>query len=165
MVQSLEETYLGGWWPYWTWTNLLLLSNAVVGLLIFEWTWFRTRRFRTPIVELNAQFPELSRNDAPQWRKWKLYPGALTILLPRFIAIVVLMVVMAVLLNIWLVGQDRSQPLSVVRKYLCQFTTKICINLIGLVCFFTYFDHEYMQLEAVGFYEEYLGPFDEQRRY
>ncbi len=71
MANDLQESEFGSWWPFFTWVNILLVLNAILGLVVFEWAWFKTRRFRKPIAELNAQFPELCRNDAPNWKKWK----------------------------------------------------------------------------------------------
>lgn len=141
MVGKLEETYFGSWWQYFTWFNILLVTNALLGLLIFEWTWYRTRRLRKPITELNAQFPELCRNDAPYWSKWKHYPGAVTLFLPRFFIILLLSIILAILINVWLIGHDRSQPLSLIRRFLCRCTTKTIAFIIGLCGFFTYFSY------------------------
>jgi len=41
---DLEETYFGSYWPYLTWTNMLLLVNAILGLTLFEFAWYKTRR-------------------------------------------------------------------------------------------------------------------------
>ena len=68
---DLEKSVFGEYWPMMTWTNIILIANSVLGLLVFEWAWYRSRRFRNPIQELDAQFPELRRFDAPKWKKWK----------------------------------------------------------------------------------------------
>ena len=59
MAEDLYSSYFSGWYGWLTWTSTMLLLNAVCGLIIFEWGWYKTRRFRHPIAELNAQFPEI----------------------------------------------------------------------------------------------------------
>ena len=147
--------------------NLLigLGCNALCGLVLFEWAWYKTRRFRNPILELNAQFPELARHDAPKWRKWKLYPGAITLLVPRILLIMVLGLILGILLNLWLVCHDRARPITGCRRVLCRGTLKICVNLMGIFGWFTYFGYEYVSQERVNFYEEYLGSVQDQRRW
>ncbi len=54
MVNDLERAEFGDFVMYLTWTNVLLVANSVLGLIIFEWSWHKTRRFRKPIHELNA---------------------------------------------------------------------------------------------------------------
>ena len=165
MSNALEESFFGKWWPLVTWVNFLLILNAILGLIMFEWAWFKTRRFRKPIMELNAQFPELCRYDAPKWKKWKQYPGAVTLLIPRFMFSVLCMVLIAIFLNIWLIGHNRANAITGCRRALCVGTLKLFCNLIGIVGLFTYLGNEEMTPEQVNFYEEYLGPIEEQRKY
>ena len=63
--------------------QVLLLLNALFGLMLFEWSWGKMHRFRYPNKDLNAINPAFRRDDAPNWQKWKLYPGAMLFLLPR----------------------------------------------------------------------------------
>ena len=67
-----------------TW-QILLLLNAICGLLFFEWGWSKMYRFRFPNKELNDITPAFRRDDAPKWQKWKFYPGAMTVLFPRLL--------------------------------------------------------------------------------
>ena len=54
MAKDLETSYFGEWWPALTWLNFLLVANTVLGILVFEVAWHKTRRFRKPIKELDA---------------------------------------------------------------------------------------------------------------
>ena len=99
-------------------TNCLLALNAVLGLAAFEWAWFKTRRFRNPIQALDEQFPELRRFDAPHWAKWRHYPGAVTLMFPRILTSFMVFLTMAIVLNIILIGHNRSKPITGVRKVL-----------------------------------------------
>ena len=33
----------------WYWTPKLLIANAIIGLILFEWAWYKTYRARNPI--------------------------------------------------------------------------------------------------------------------
>ena len=101
---------------------IYLVFNAVIGLISFEWAWYTTRRHRKPILELSAQFPELCRNDAPKWKKWKHYPGAITFLVPRFVICLALGLLMALVIKLCLIGYGRERPLEGCRKWLCRIT-------------------------------------------
>ena len=43
--------------------QILLLINAVLGIIAFEWAWFKFKRFRNPNKELSALYPGLRRDD------------------------------------------------------------------------------------------------------
>ena len=97
MAETLETSYFGEWWPYLTWLNFLLLANTVLGIYLFEVAWYKTRRFRKPIKELDAQFHDIRRFDAVNWKKWKHYPGAATLLIPRLLFALVMGIILALM--------------------------------------------------------------------
>ena len=158
---SVEESSDSGM----KWPITLLIVNAVLGLIAFEWAWYKTRRFRNPILELDTQFPELRRLDAPNWRKWKLYPGALTILIPRLLSAAFWGLAMVLGLNVLLICHDSSKPLVGCRKIMCRVYIKACVHFISIFSFFTILGHKEMALGDVNYYEEYLGPVQDQKRY
>ena len=49
MANDLYRSEFGNWLELVTLTNVLLLTNAIVGLVCLEWAWKKTRRFRNPI--------------------------------------------------------------------------------------------------------------------
>ena len=51
-------------WTWGSWQVILLILNAVLGIIIFEWCWSKTYRFRNPIKELDDMVPEWRRDDA-----------------------------------------------------------------------------------------------------
>ena len=148
-----------------SWTYFFLAVNAALGLAAFKWAWYKTGRFRNPIPGLDEQFPELMRHDAPYWAKWRHYPGAVTLMLPRIVFSFSLVPVMAIILMIVLIGHDRNKPITGLRKVLCQGTIRVTIYLICLVMYFTFMSSERITLEQVNNYEEYLGPISEQKKY
>ena len=40
-------------WNYYSWQVILIVINACLGLVAFEWAWYKNRRYRTPIKELD----------------------------------------------------------------------------------------------------------------
>ena len=88
----------------WTTTYTLLVINAVIGLIIFEWAWSKTYRFRNPIKELDDMFPAYKRHDALKWKKWYFYPGALTLLVPRMILLNLLFLTLVMWINLVMIG-------------------------------------------------------------
>ena len=46
---ALFESYFGSFWLELSMFKLLIILNAVIGWLQFEWAWRKTRRFRKPI--------------------------------------------------------------------------------------------------------------------
>lgn len=84
--------------------KFLICLNAILGLAMFEWAWFSLRRFRNPNLELDAIYPAYRRVDALNWRKWRFYPGAVTLFIPRFLLSLVLVVSMYLWATVLLIG-------------------------------------------------------------
>ena len=84
--------------------GIVLLFNALLGCCCLEWAWHKTLRFRKPNHELNTQFNLFARFDAPLWKKWQFYPGALTVLLPRLVIGVLIAVISIIFVNLLLIG-------------------------------------------------------------
>jgi hypothetical protein len=80
-------------------------------LLVFEWAWAKTYRFRNPNEELNKVLFMYSRTDAKYWAKWKFYPGAITILLPRVMLGMILGFLLTLIVSLMLIGHPRNEPL------------------------------------------------------
>ena len=74
------------------WITVVIVLNAILGLIMFEWAWKDTYRYRNPIKELDDKFPAYRRTDAAKWKKCHFYIGAMTILVPRMLSIVFNMV-------------------------------------------------------------------------
>ena len=76
---------------------LLLVVNAVAGILIVEWILNKC----SPILKINeerdSKYPAYRRHDTHLWTRWRLYPGAMTYLIPRTVIAVFLFWVMLVI--------------------------------------------------------------------
>ena len=110
----MEEEQIRNW-------LIIAIVNAFLGLLLFEWAWFKTRRSRAPIYELSAQFPEMSRPDALRWQKWKFYPGAVTLLLPRLLFAIGTFVWVSILMRICMIGYTENGPMSRARHFIVRW--------------------------------------------
>jgi len=103
----------------WAWSDpkvILILMNAILGFILFEWAWCKMYRFRHPIKELEAIMPAYRRDDASKWAKWKFYPGAVTCMIPRFIFGVACFAFLCVFLFFALIGQPMDKPLVGCRR-------------------------------------------------
>lgn len=65
----------------------LLVANAIIGLILFEIAWKMTAKLRIADEERDKNYPSRRRLDIGKPQKWRFYPGALTILLPRILLV------------------------------------------------------------------------------
>ena len=100
------------------------MVNAVLGLISFEWAWYKLYRFRRPIPELESLMPAFRRNDVKYWRKWLYYPGAVTIMWPRFLFGVIDASILVLLVKIVLIGQPMREPIVGFRRSLVRYIFK-----------------------------------------
>ena len=47
--------------------TIALFLNALFGVLLFEWAWYKFDRMRDPDMDIHAAHPAFRRNDAPKW--------------------------------------------------------------------------------------------------
>ena len=76
------------------WYLILLIANSILGLVMFEWSWKKMAPFRNVVEDRDSRYPPFRRLDVLKWRKWKFYPGAITLLPFRFaISIIAILVI------------------------------------------------------------------------
>mmetsp|Transcript_20687 Transcript_20687/g.27923 ORF Transcript_20687/g.27923 Transcript_20687/m.27923 type:complete len:219 (+) Transcript_20687:196-852(+) len=92
----------------------------------------------------------------------RLYPGAVTFLLPRLLLTCVLGVSLYIWLFVIMIGQSIEDPITGCRKAILRVIFKIHMHLICLVSLFTVLKWKHVTPEDVGNYEEYLGSVSEQ---
>ena len=102
-----------------------MISNAVLGVALFEWAWAKVKYHRQPNKDLFERFPMYRRNDALKWQKSRLYIGAITVLVPRMIIGIVCFVSLLFWLNILMLGHKEGRPLTGVRKFALSVTYKV----------------------------------------
>ena len=91
-------------WTWSSWQVILILLNALCGLIAFEISWKRTYGHRHPNPEIAQVVPAFRRTDIARWRKWKFYPGAVTVMLPRLIVGHVLGLILIIIVSICMIG-------------------------------------------------------------
>jgi hypothetical protein len=64
---------------------ILLGLYMFTGLVMFEWAWAKMAPFRNVDETRDSQFPAYRRYDVKNWRKWKFYFGAVTLMPLRLI--------------------------------------------------------------------------------
>jgi len=95
-----------------------------------------------------------ARADAPNWAKWKFYPGAMTIMIPRIVIGFSFFVVLLIVVSVLLIGHRSSEPLKPgCRKYLLRLSYTIFAHSLGFITFWTVMRYDYVESN----YEYYLG--------
>jgi hypothetical protein len=150
MALKSQTKWFNSWW------FILIIINAILGLIVFELVWKRTIRYRRPIKELNDLFPAFRRNDSVHWKKWLLYPGAVTVMLPRFMLLFVLLMITGFVCKLLTLCTDLNKPMSRVRKNLVRCSVYICFKCISLLVFFNWSRHRYLTSDEAD-YSEFLG--------
>lgn len=138
-----------------------MVINAVLGLIAFEWAWNKLIRFRKPIPALEKAMPAFRRHDARKWRKWTFYPGAMTLLFPRFFAAIFVGLFVCGFLRIFMACSDSTKPLSDCRKRPIRFFYQLSAFCFQFFANFTFVTFKYLSRADVNHYEEWLGPVDE----
>lgn len=145
-----------------SWWFVLLIINAVLGISWLELALRHVNRFRDPpSLELCELFPAYMRRDASGWSRLKLYPGAMFLLIPKFIMAVIILIICCILLRLILLFQDLSRPIRGCRRFLVKWTCTLTIRALGLFSFFTWNRYKYLSHDDVD-YTEYLGTNEEQ---
>mmetsp|Transcript_16369 Transcript_16369/g.22139 ORF Transcript_16369/g.22139 Transcript_16369/m.22139 type:complete len:125 (+) Transcript_16369:50-424(+) len=108
LAQVGETVEDAGHWHWSNWRVILIITNAALGLACFEWAWYKMRLYRKPIKELDDMLPAFRRTDADRWSKWKFYPGAVTIMLPRLFFGIAICTLLCLYLFICLLGQPMD---------------------------------------------------------
>jgi len=62
-----------------------MISQAVIGLIMLIWAWYRTREFRRVDADRDAFFQACCRRDAKDWAFWKFMFGAMLTMPSRMI--------------------------------------------------------------------------------
>ena len=127
--------------PWWGW---ILMINGVIGVFLFEMAWLHTRRFRNPNLDLDEIYPAFRRLEARRWNKFKFYPGAVFLFVPRFILMVTFLMIGYGVMGLLMIGHnDPDKPIIGIRNKCLKFWYNFGIRCIGLFTFFfvTSFEH------------------------
>ena len=155
-VEEIVKTMKPAYAFLYSWWFIVLIINAVIGLIILELTWCRVIKYRRSIKELDDLFPAFRRDDSHHWKKWLLYPGAMTVMIPRFILLLIFMFTAACIDKLLLICHDPTRPMSRFRKCLIRCNNYFWWRCIGFFCCFTWHTYRYLTHDDVN-YSEYLG--------
>lgn len=141
MVETNAVPWIG------VWSGLFLL-NALIGIIFLENAWKSLKRFRNPpSKELEELMPAFRRADALKWNKWRLYPGAMTLLVPRMLTLPIFFLVNVFTVKIFMCCHDETKPLKGCRKAVIRFAYRLCWRVIGCFSLFTWHSVEYLTEE------------------
>ena len=68
---------------YWRVWLGLFVANAVLGVILFEFAWYKIKRIRCGEEALFQEFPSYRRLDMHNWSRSKFYPGCMLLIIPR----------------------------------------------------------------------------------
>ena len=151
------------WVEHWySWQIILIFLNAVLGLVLFEWAWAKNRRFRKPVKQLDQLLPAFRRFDAEKWHKWMFYPGALTLCVPRLLMSVTIGTIICLGLKLLLLCHPLQKPIKGCRSTLIRLWFKMMTTLFQFFVNFNIATWRKLTPEDVNYYEQWLGPRQEQ---
>ena len=88
---------------------MFLIINAIVGLAIFEYAYWLSRRLRDVDENRDSKFPAMRRTDIRKWRRWKFWPFAMTLLPIRIFLLIFLGVSIVTKSKILACGHDFNK--------------------------------------------------------
>ena len=144
-------------------SQIMLALYAGVGVMALEWAWHKFRRFRNPNKELNELYPGFRRDDCSSWQKWKFYPGAVLVLIPRFLLFSTAPIIVWVCFKLATIGHKLDTPLTGIRKAVVHNVLATGARVM-MFCVSTRVKVVNLTAEQVDHYREYLGSPEEQSK-
>ena len=111
VLESLRDEFLENWKLLAT----IFAIQAFIGIAMVEYSYKMSRRCRKAPIEFLEEFPSFCRLDMKKWARWKFYPGAVTVLVPRVISIFTVVFLCGVLNYILYWGRPLDRPLTGIR--------------------------------------------------
>jgi 1-acyl-sn-glycerol-3-phosphate acyltransferase len=112
-------------------------------------------RFRIKDEERDAYFPAFRRYDAPDYSRWKLYPGAMLWMPTRFVAMWLITLTMCLFIYLFSIGHDYKEgPMQPG----CRKNGIKCIYFFGVNLFLFSCGISTKKVYHDVDYSEYLGP-------
>ena len=75
--------------------STVLVLNALLGLILFEWSWANAKPIREIDEKRDSKYPAFRRYDALHWKKRNFYLGAVTLMPFRLISMIVYVMIVA----------------------------------------------------------------------
>ena len=83
-----------------------ILVYMLIGLLLFEYSWHQTACVRDGNELRDAKYPAFRRQDVNRWKRWKFYPGAITIMPLRLIILAIIGILAYITVRIVTIGHN-----------------------------------------------------------
>lgn len=142
-----------------------LAINALVGAAMFEWAWHQMKAIREINEERDGRFPAYRRWDAERWKKWKFYPGAITLLPVRIFVVIILISLNYICIRVGTMGHSfaKGEPIrGKVRNWIIGNSYKFfCLLLLlttGCWSWRTSIDFDYSPYLGEGYKANIKGP-------
>jgi hypothetical protein len=135
--------------------GIYLIVQAVIGVLAFEYAWYKTKRYREVNEDRDSQYQAFCRLDAKNWSRFKFYPGAVLMMPSRIVLLLIDGMILTFIVTILSFGHDfRKGPMkNGCRKYIIYFAYHVCCSFYLIICGMT------TSIKKIDYdYSYYLGP-------
>lgn len=136
-----------------------------MGALLFEYAWASVKPIREVNEERDSKYPAFRRWDAAKWRKWKFYPGAITIMPLRVIATIFLILLCYIFIRIGTIGHSfkgdkpiRGWCRNIVISYTMKFFNSVLLLSLGCWSWKTKVEFDYSEYLGPGYRANLVGP-------
>ena len=96
--------------------TIIFVVQAVIGILLVEYSFKSSKRALSAPEEFWNEFPSYRRLDLQNWARWKFYPGAVTVLIPKTILIFTILFTLGIVSKIMYWGESLDRPLTGIRQ-------------------------------------------------
>lgn len=136
-----------------------ILGYMLMGLILFEYSWHQTACVRDGNEKRDQQYPAFRRQDVKRWRRWKFYPGALTIMPLRLLLLSIIGISAYISVRIVTIGHNfEKAPLLGCRARLVRSLTGFYSRALLLASCMRYtvkkIDYDYTQYLGPGYKEK-----------
>lgn len=136
-----------------------ILGYMLFGLLLFEYSWYQTACVRDGNEKRDQQYPAFRRQDVKRWRRWKFYPGALTIMPLRLILLLIIGISAYISVRIVTIGHnfEKGSVMGCRARVVRSLTGFYCRVLLLASCMrytVKQIDYDYSQYLGSGYKEK-----------
>jgi len=115
-----------------------MVIQAIIGLILFEYFWAKTKRYREINKKRDEKFPEYRRNDAKYWTRARFYPGALLTMPTRLVIHFGCLICAMISVNVFTLGHDfnkgpfKEGMMKNIVKFCFRFFSGVAIGNTGI---------------------------------
>ena len=121
---------------------------------LFEYAYFKTRRYRAVDEARDGAYPLCRRRDVPKWARWKFYPGAILFMPLRLLLTTAVCLSWATLVKLLCLGHNFDKgPITGCRKLLVKWVMRFSMRSILCIAAL-----RTKRVKLDYDYSKYLGP-------